>query len=383
MVDGGGRRMSSLYDKLRAMKPFAAPPREQPLQADCLIKRRAFPCADFPLRPISRDIMRVMDGVLPEKAIQPEDIVFFDTETTGLSGGVGTLAFVAGIGSFSGGEFVVTQYMIRDYHEEASLLRHVLEALQSCSLLVTFNGKSFDMPLIESRLVMNRLNNSFVAPSHLDLLHLARRVYKLRLQRCSLAALETEVFGMQREDDLPGAQVPERFFRYLKTREEALLDDVLRHNEQDILSMARLLFALILLHEKPLTAAFQEELYSLGRIFERRGEVGRARQCYRAVGGGRLGELAAVHIAESYRREKDHERAADAFEALRLSGRGGAQVYISLAKIYEHRFRQLDKALDIARRGMVYCLENLSGNASAYEDLKRRYNRLIIRTGGK
>ena len=99
--------------------------------------------------------------------------------------------------------------------------------------------------------------------------------------------------------------------------------------------------------------------------------------------GGRLGELAAVHIAESYRREKDHEQAADAFEALRLSGRGGAQVYISLAKIYEHRFRQLDKALDIARRGMVYCLENLPGNASAYEDLKRRYNRLIIRTGGK
>ena len=99
---------------------------------------------------------------------------------------------------------------------------------------------------------------------------------------------------------MPGAQVPERF-PLSENQGEALLDDVLRHNEQDILSMARLLFALTLLHEKPLTAAFQEELYSLGRIFERRGEVGRARQCYRAVGGGRLGELAAVHIAESYR----------------------------------------------------------------------------------
>ena len=320
-----------------------------------------------------------------QEDISPSALLFLDTETTGLSGGAGTVAFLIGLGQFVGDEFVVTQYMMRDYDEEPFVLAPVLEALERCATVVTFNGAAFDMPLIQSRLTMNRLHTGYEPPENIDLLHIARRVFKMRVKPCKLTQLESEVFGMPREDDLPGSEVPARYFTYLKTRETALLDDIIEHNAQDIVSMARLLYALVNLHERPLEAEDQRDLYSLGRVFEKRGEKEQAKACFRLCGDNSVRDLAQIRLSDILKREGRMEAAAEGYERLRLSGRGGAKVYIELAKLYEHRFREPQRALAIARRGMIYCLEapeRGGENSREYQDLAYRSRRLIEKTGG-
>lgn len=380
--------MSSLLDKLRAAQPIRKAADDAPARrADsCLIKTGDYPCHDFPAMPLAPDTLRLMAAMAAEQHLAPEDLLFLDTETTGLKGGAGTVAFLIGLGRFEGERFVVTQYLMRDYDEEPFVLAPVLEALAACKAVVTFNGASFDMPLLQTRLIMNRMHHSYEPPPNMDLLHAARRVFKLRVRQCTLSRLEEEVFGQPRADDLPGSQVPERYFEYIRTRELALLDDILDHNAQDILSMARLLYALARLHEQPLTAQDQRDLFSLGRVFERRGERERAGQCFRACSDHSVRDMAQLRLAGLLRRDGRHDEAAGLYEEVRLAGRGGAKVYIELAKIYEHRFRAPARALAIVRQGMIYCLERLETGGSdspEYRDLAHRANRLIAKTGGK
>lgn len=326
-----------------------------------------------------------MMGLQDAADIPHENLLFLDTETTGLHGGAGTVAFLVGIGQFKDGQFVVTQYLMRDYDEESFVLSPVMQALNACEAVVTFNGASFDMPLLQSRLIMNGMHRGYEPPFNIDLLHIARRVFKLRVKPCSLTQLESEIFHQPRVDDLPGSEVPERYFKYIKTREMALLDDILDHNAQDIVSMARLMYALINLHEQPLTSKDQRDLFSLGRVFEKRGKRESAKVCFRACGEAGIKGAAQLHLADILRREGNHQDAADTYEGLRLSGAGGAKVYIALAKIYEHRFKTPERALAIARQGMVYCLESADfagAESLEYKDLQHRSNRLIRKIGG-
>lgn len=374
--------MSSLSDKLRAMRPLPQKP-ARPAASSCMKVKETFPLAEVALSSISRDTLTMMLGEDPKQSIAPRDLLFLDTETTGLSRGVGTLAFLCGTGYVQGEHFVVDQRLMRDYDEEPFVLQHVHDLLASFPVLVTFNGAAFDIPLLLNRFVMNRIKPPRSMPLHIDLLHVARRVYKLRLQRCSLSRLESEVFGTTRDNDLPGAMVPERFFRFLQTREEALLNDILVHNRQDVLSMARLLMKLATLHEQPLIAQHHEEIYSLGRVFEKRGEGGRARQCYRAVHNSHLGDLAAIRMAETYRRDKNPARAAAVYERLLAAGRATPQVYIALSRLYEFRLKQPKRALEIAHKGMLYCIEcPTEESRRALADLKHRYARLLRKNGG-
>ena len=374
--------MSSLSDKLRAMKPLPQKS-ARPAASSCMNVKETLPLAEVALSSISRDTLTMMLGGDPKQSIAPRDLLFLDTETTGLSRGVGTLAFLCGTGYVQGEHFVVDQRLMRDYDEEPFVLQHAHDLLASFPVLVTFNGAAFDMPLLLNRFVMNRIKSPQSMPLHIDLLHVARRVYKLRLQRCSLSRLESEVFGTTRDNDLPGAMVPERFFRFLQTREEALLTDILVHNRQDVLSMARLLMELATLHEQPLIAQHHEEIYSLGRVFEKRGEGGRARQCYRAVHNSHLGDLAAIRMAETYRRDKNPVRAAAVYERLLAAGRATPQVYIALSRLYEFRLKQPKRALEIAHKGMLYCIEcPTEESRQALADLKHRYARLLRKNGG-
>ena len=350
--------------------------------AGCLEKTVVFPIDGFRIGDLSRETLRLIEGREYPERLSPEDLLFLDTETTGLKGGAGTLAFLVGLGRVEGGRFVVRQYLMRDYDEEPFVLRAWLSALSGCRALITFNGASFDVPLIESRLVMNRLKGDGELPPHLDLIHAARRVYKLRLRRCSLAQVEEQVFLQPRQDDLPGSQVPERYFDFLRTRQLSLLDDILRHNALDIFSMLRLLYTLCALHEEPLKAADQRDLFSLGRVFEKRGEGERAGQCFRAVDEKGLRDLAQLRLAAMMRRGGRHDQAAEHYEALRLRGAGGEG--ISRCPSSTSTASGSPSALAIARQGMVYCLSALRGAESPeYRDLQHRVERLITKTGGK
>ena len=193
--------------------------------------RKEFLSAFWPL--LSGACLEMMQG-LPYEDVRREEICFLDTETTGLSHGAGTVAFLVGVGYFEEDAFVVRQYLMRDYDEEAFVLSRVSEDMQRSKLLCTFNGQTFDLPLLEVRYTMQRMREQYVHRPHVDLLPASRRVWKLRLRRCNLTALEEAVLGIAREDDLAGALVPERYFSFLKTKDFSLLEDILDHNRQGL-----------------------------------------------------------------------------------------------------------------------------------------------------
>lgn len=171
--------------------------------------------------------------------VNPSELLFLDTETTGF-GGAGTLAFLVGLSYLENGRFVVEQLMLEGPEQEATLLGYLQQHLERRPVVVSFNGKSFDWPLLQGRYTMNRLS----APSsvrHLDLLHLARRVHKRRLGRCNLQRLEAEVLGFERLGDIDGAEVAARYTHYCRSQDASPLAAVIEHNYWDVLSMVALL----------------------------------------------------------------------------------------------------------------------------------------------
>lgn len=376
--------MASLLDKLRNAKPVGAGRKSASM--DCMTVLKRFRLEGYTSSVLAVETIRLLQGIDIESDIVPSDILFFDTETTGLSGGAGTLAFLVGAGGFEGGEFVVHQFLMRDYDEEIFVLQRFKELLDKSRLIVSFNGASFDIPLLQSRFVMHRMHHDVHFPPHVDLLHAARRIYKLRIGKCTLSHLEEVIFSEKREGDLPGAKVPERYFRYMKTGDESMLEEILEHNSKDIHSLARLLYTLAQLHETPQLARHQEDIFSLGKVYELRKRKDRARICYRALDGGILKMHATHRLADMSRKSGNAEEAAELYEQLLHSGKAVAQTYISLAKIYEHRLRQYDKALAMAHRGMLYCLERLSVEAVQksrdYRDLEHRHARLMTKVRG-
>ena len=305
-----------------------------------------------------------------------EDLLFLDTETTGLSHGAGTVAFLVGVGYFDDTDFVVRQYLMRDYDEETFLLEHVARRIRDCRAICTFNGASFDLPLLENRFTLQRMRECYVSRPHVDLLPTARRVWKLRLKRCNLSSLEAAVLGEEREDDLPGALVPERYFSFLKTRDFSLLEDVLRHNAQDIVSLPRIMARLMALHEKPLLAQAPEDLFSLGRVYEKRGKIEGARVCYRAADQGAVSALARARMADSFRREGDFVQAAQIYDRMIGARQGGVAPLVAMAKISEHKLRDIPRAIEYTRKAIILAAEEPEAPLAA---LQKRYQRLLYK----
>ncbi len=363
--------MRSLREKLQATSP--KPKVQKPVAQDCYMKEIRVPIAHFTLPDmICGESLKMMLGN-EWRDVEREQILFLDTETTGLSHGAGTVAFLVGVGYFEKEHFVVQQILMRDYDEEAFLLEKVLEHLKNKKYLCTFNGASFDMPLLETRFTMQRMRNPYVL-QHIDLLHVARRVWKMRLKSCRLSRLEEMVLGIEREDDLPGALVPERYFSYLASKDFSLLEDILEHNEQDIISLAHLLHRLCVLHDAPLLARQQEDIFSLGRVYEKRGKNEGARMCYRAADQGSLSALARSRIADTYRKEGDTEKAAQVYETMIASRQGGILPLVAMAKICEHKRRDIPAAIEYTRKAILLCAEREDGDMVA---LQKRFERLM------
>ena len=171
---------------------------------------------------------------------QASDALFLDTETTGLAGGTGTMAFLIGLGWFEDGQFHVRQILARDFGEEKAALAHLIEIAAHKKFLVTFNGKAFDVNLLATRFILNRLRSDLSSLPHLDLLHPSRRILAHRLENSRLATLEAEVLGVEREGDIPGWEIPQRYFDWLRHRDGRLLASIFEHNRLDVISMASL-----------------------------------------------------------------------------------------------------------------------------------------------
>jgi len=300
--------------------------------------------------------IQAIDPLFSGKSWDIRRVLFLDTETTGLSGGAGTVAFEIGLGFIDAHGMVIRQYVMRDYSEEAAMLDEIASVFRRFDTVVSFNGKTFDLPLLESRMVMNRIRLSVTQMPHLDLLHAARRVYKLRLKRCNLASLEEAVLNQQRCDDLPGAQVPQRYFDYVRTKEFVLLEDVLRHNFDDVKSLASLTGHLCAVFRQPETIVYPQDLLGVGKTLMRGGNTQRARTCFRILGHSTLSAQAHMHLSKSYKREKEWAEAVKTWQSMVTRGDAGVWPYIELAKYYEHVARDIPRALNYASGALRYAL---------------------------
>ena len=212
-------------------------------------------------------------------ACSPRGALYLDTETTGLHGGTGTVAFLVGLAFWGaadgagGGDLIVEQLLVKQLGEEAPVLARVAERLEAASMLVTFNGKSFDMPLLRTRFTMARMPWPGERP-HLDLLHVARRLHKVRGIECRLTTIEREVLGFERVGDVPGSEVSARYLHYLRTGDAFPLLGVVEHNAWDVVAMA----ALVGLYGEPLDASMlaPEDLVGVARTLAKAGETAQA-----------------------------------------------------------------------------------------------------------
>lgn len=277
--------------------------------------------------------------------------LYLDTETTGLGPGAGTVAFLVGLAFFErrdeGLALVVEQLLVRQLGEEAPVLARVAERLRAASMLVTFNGKSFDMPVLRTRCVMSRME-PLTEPPHLDLLHVARRLHKARNIGATLGAVEREVLGFVRENDVPSGEVSACYLHFLRTGDGRALMGVVEHNAWDVVSMA----ALVGLYGEPLegTQLAGDDLVGVARTLRRAGEVDRAfdvAEAALATGAGHEGVRARAEIAKV---RGDKTRALADFESLAASI-DDPKVRLELAKLYEHHAKDIARALSVVEQG--------------------------------
>jgi uncharacterized protein len=285
----------------------------------------------------------------------PSEIVFLDTETTGLAGGTGTCAFLIGVGTIEGSEFVVRQFFLRDYPEERAILASLSHMLSRARGLATFNGKTFDVPLLETRYALARLRSPFARLLHFDLLHPARQLWKLRLESCQLTNLEREILKIHRKGDVDGAEIPQLYFDYLRTGNARGLQPVFYHNALDIVTLAALTaeLARAVAEGGEATLDSSLDLFGLSRLFDRYGERERSiAVCEHALERGLPGsveERALWQLAYQHKRRRQYERAVEIWAELnRRAGGLAIAACEQLAIHYEHRCRDARRALEFA-----------------------------------
>ncbi|MBI2424650.1 MAG: ribonuclease H-like domain-containing protein [Candidatus Hydrogenedentes bacterium] len=280
----------------------------------------------------------------------PRKACFMDTETIGLAGGAGTVAFLVGVGYFTEDTFRLDQCFLRDYDEEEAMLRHVADIFAQCDTVVTYNGKSFDMPLLRTRCIQNRIPCRLDGMLHLDLVHVARRFFKQRLGDCSLGNVENEVLGIHRHGDVPSYLIPQMWFDYLRTRDARPLEGVFYHHKTDILSLVTLTaylaqclqdpngqgfehdedrLAVVRLHFKH--KQYDEVITRGGAFLEQEVQPLLRRECLEMVG-------------MACKRRNAWEEMVRAFAMQLDEHPGDVRATLELAKHFEHRLRDLGEA---------------------------------------
>lgn len=282
---------------------------------------------------------------LSELPLDTSRPLFFDTETTGLAGGTGTLAFLLGVAhpSTEAEGWAVTQVHLPGPGQERPLLHWLREQLEQTTLLISFNGKSFDWPLLKSRFVMNRLAPPPERP-HVDLLHCARRVFRFHLDEVRLSTLERRVLDVHRRDDIDGADIPSAWFDFLRSARVATLGRVLTHNERDVRSMISLAHRLCAAWEEQ-HPVIPETALGLAVLAARRGDDDRAFRFLDRATSGTVASSAWSLRAELHRRQGRATEAIDALlQALPGARDTAASLHLRLAKLYEHRLRDFEAA---------------------------------------
>ena len=320
--------------------------------------------------------LSILSGHDGMKDMSLADGLYLDTETTGLSGGTGTVAFLIGLGWFAGSSFVTHQLFMRDYAEERACLACLRDIVREKKFLITFNGKSFDINLLGTRFIMNRLSNPFADFPHLDLLHPTRRLLSHRLENNRLITVEEGILDFAREGDIPGAEIPERYFRWLRSRHPRLMVDVLHHNRLDIISMAALTRHLsdILTEKENPFAERERESLAAARLLIERCHVTEGRALLRDLGCSSCSDVsrdARCHLSLLLKREGNWQQAGEIWETMLQDNPSDCFACEELAKWYEHRLKDVHKALNLVKTTLEVLDE------SHFEERQRLHHRLL------
>ncbi len=318
----------------------------------------------------------ISDGVVAPAP--PQNWAFLDTETTGLAGGSGTYAFLVGVGRITPDGFHVRQFFMRDYGEEASVLSALTSYLSEFQVLITYNGRTYDQPLLETRYRMSRQRPPFTRMQHLDLLFGARRLWKLRFESCRLVELENQILGVERTGDIPGSMIPYVYFEYLRNKNLGRLRPVFYHNAMDILTLGCLTGIVPWAFQAPERAPLRHgaEMVGLARWLRQADQHDSALTLFRrGIDKGLADELLFRTMWDVALLEKKLDRAnlaKAAFNDLTTSPNPyRARAYEELAKHYEHGEKSYEAALNMTRRALE--IEDTA-------ELRKREGRLLKRS---
>jgi uncharacterized protein YprB with RNaseH-like and TPR domain len=312
-----------------------------------------------------------------------KQILFLDTETSGLAGGTGTYAFLVGLGFFEESGFQVIQYFMRSPGDEAALLSAIIDRMASFQAIVTFNGKSFDIPLLKTRCILNRLPLPFVQLDHIDLLHLARRLWRNRLSSRALGDLEREILGFIRnQDEVPGYLIPQYYFDYLASGDARPLSGVFYHNVIDIVSMSALFEYMSNIIEYPdNTRLHSLDMVAIARLYEDNDRLEEAIDLYENGLVAGLPEEVYFKTIERYarlrRKQGRYDLAADLWK--KTAKLGNLTACKELSMVLEHNLKRPTDALIWAREGLRHLPSHQMPRYQEQQwrdDLQKRIERL-------
>lgn len=334
----------------------------------CFVAERVFPLdyarGGFTLGSIFQIPREAFAFLGKDETLRKMDInrtLFLDTETTGLAGGTGTLAFLIGLGYFGENEFNIKQYFIGDFSEERAVLYHLNKFGQNFSALITFNGKAFDWPIIRDRFILSRMDLKMDIPFHLDLLFPVRRIWKERIRDCSLSSIESNVLGIRREGDIPGSLIPSLYFEYMNTKNPFPLKKVFEHNIRDILALVFITSKMGYMLTDPFGGfvTHNEDFYSLGRVFEEFQLYENCIACYKRVikntDNHQLKGESLKRLSFLFKRMGRMEDAVRIWEFLVKNRKVldfNLYPYIELAKYYEHTRKDYNKAEELTVKAL-------------------------------
>jgi len=337
------------------------------------------------LRELSRAALVIAGKDERLRELDLQRALFVDTETTGLAGGTGTLAFLVGTGYFEENEFVVRQYFLRQPHEEPAMISALQTHAALCQGLVTFNGKSFDIPLLLARTVLNRAPIAFDRLPHFDVLHAARRIWKDHLGDCSLLNLESQILGIRRTGDVPSSLIPQIYFDFVRTGEADHLPEIFAHNRQDIVTTAALLSCIGWLVQSPYKYnASRYELRKVGKLYRDAGLLEDSARLFEELVSQSDGQRQLEdHLALGfcYKSQSRYDEACRIWQTVIEEFPFHPVPFIEYAKHLEHRQRDFQRAHDIVLRALrsVTTMAELDNNGSVEfyrNDLRRRELRL-------
>jgi len=339
---------------------------------------------------IGGEVLRYLSRDEAFRDLDLSTTVILDLETTGLAGGTGTIPFLVGLGFFRDGALVITQYFLGDPSEEGRMLAELARLFTEMNFksVLTYNGKAFDLPLLETRFILQRMTLSLTDLPHLDFLFAARTLWKHKHDSCRLFHLAQQVIEAPRDEDIPGAEIPYRYFDFLRTGNFDQIEPILYHNQEDLLSLLGLVISGAKLFSEEDFADGEGpdpmDLVGVGKVFANAGEAARSTRLFERALVGQLPSEVALSVVRKLtvqlKKDADWEKAV----ALWREGSSAHQVfcYRQLAIYYEHKARNLVEARRFAEEGLALALEKSSVESVDLEKRLARLNAKIDKGGG-